>query len=117
MRCERQKHPEAEDLQRMLAADYRRSQPGTLEYRPFSRNEPHRDDRQREEMHKAQNVKIGLVDRVHPVRHPLRYEIAGAREIPGHDDREREKQEGEPHTHKQNTTPTKDDDTKTRPAP
>ena len=60
----RQEHPEAEDFQRMLAAQDRRPQPGRFQRRPVARHEIHGDRRERQEMREAQHVEIGLVDRI-----------------------------------------------------
>ena len=89
MAGEGQEHAEAEDLQRMLAAQDQRLQPVRFQPRPVLRQEAHGERRQREEMRKAQHVEIGLVDRIHPLLDPLRQPVVHLRHVPGQRDVER----------------------------
>ena len=66
-----------------------------LERRPVARNEPHRHRRQRQEMRKAQDVEIGLVDRIDHLLEPVRHVRGPCREVPGQRDDEREQQIGD----------------------
>ena len=87
---EGQEYPEAEDLERMPAADDSRPARRRLERRPVRRHQPDRDHRQRQEMQNAQNVEIGLVDGVDGFADEFRHVGAECRKIPGHRNSERE---------------------------
>src|SRR5262249_54342977 len=77
-----QKYAKTEDFQGVLAAKDRRPQKWRFEPRPIARDEMHGDGREREEMSKAQDVEIGLVDWIHPIAHPDRYETPQRLDIP-----------------------------------
>ena len=70
----RQKYPQAENLQRMLAADYRRPEDRRFQARPMPRHEADGDGGERQEMRKPQHIEIGLIDRIHPIRQPAGHE-------------------------------------------
>src|SRR5580704_529758 len=85
-------YAEAENLQRVLPANNGWLQDRRFEDGPVARYETHRYRRQREKMRKAQHVKIGLVDRIHPFTQPVGYETAERLDVPGQRDREGEHQ-------------------------
>src|SRR5262249_29055800 len=94
MSRERQKYAEAEDFERVLAAQDRGFEYRPIERGPTRRHETHGQDGKREEVHQAHDVEIGLIDRIDNLAEPARHEVTIPREIPGHHDREGEHQVG-----------------------
>ena len=92
---ERQEHAEAENLQRVLAAQDQRPQPSGFQSGPVLWQEADGNGRQRQEMREPEHVEIGLVDGIHPLLDPARHQMAQLREIPGQGDAERREQIGE----------------------
>ena len=65
-----QEDAEAENLQRMLAAQDQWPQPRRFQARPLLVKEAHGERRQCQEMREAKDIEVGLVDRIHPVLEP-----------------------------------------------
>ena len=90
MGCEREKYAEAEDFERMLAADDRWLQPAGPQDRPVPWYKMDRYDCQGQKMSKSQNVEIDLVDRVDQLLEPLWHVRARRGQIPRERNQKRE---------------------------
>src|ERR1700721_401752 len=76
----------------MLTANDRRPQEGRFQARPMARYEADGEGGKRQEMREAQNVEIGLVDRIHPIGEPAGHESIERFKMPGQRNQEGEHQ-------------------------
>jgi hypothetical protein len=78
-----EEHSQTEYLERMLAAADCRLQQRRIKTGPVRRNKAHGDYCQRQEMGEAQDIEVGLVDRIHPFGEPARDETIERFNVPG----------------------------------